>query len=145
MIKLTVWDIPSSNNASQGQGGKKAAFAYQTEKKMWAAYYQALRSRMRQQLKDQQLPLQEATVITVYNFKSKARRDPDNYSGKMIHDGLAAAGFIEDDSFKQLDILPLATFGNEKQSTDVYIIKGKRLLTIAAELIEGEKFTCGAI
>jgi crossover junction endodeoxyribonuclease RusA len=145
LIKLTVSDIPPSNNESQGQGGVKKALAYQGEKKKWSGYFQALRMRMRAQLQQLDLPLQEATIITVYNFKSKARRDPDNYSGKMIHDGLAAAGFIVDDSFKQLDIIPLATFGNERESVDVYIIQGKRLLDFANKLINEEDFKCGAI
>lgn len=119
--------------------------AYRQEKAMWTGYFQAIRARMRQDLKDMDLPLTEATVITVHNFKTQTRRDPDNYSGKMIHDGLVAAKFITDDSFKEIDIIPLATFGNKKPSVDIYIIKGKRLLGIAKKLIEGEDFQCGVI
>jgi crossover junction endodeoxyribonuclease RusA len=145
MLKLTINDIPSSNNATQGKGGVKRAFEYSKEKKMWAGYFQALRMRMREQLKGMELPLTEATIIMVHNFKTRARRDPDNFSGKHLLDGLTAAGFLSDDSFKEIDIIPLATFGNEKASVDIYIIRGKKLLGIANKLMEGEKFTCGAI
>lgn len=145
MIKLTISDIPPSNNTTQGKGGVKKAMDYRKEKEVWKNYFYALRLKMRERLKDLPLPLSEATIITVYHFKTKARRDPDNYAGKMIHDGLTASGFITDDSFKQLDIIPLATFGNKQPQTDVYIIKGKRLLQLASKIIEGEKFTCGKI
>lgn len=145
MIKLTVHDIPSSNNATQGKGGLSKAMAYRSEKLKWAGYFQVLRARMRAELQALQLPLQEATIITVYHFTTKTRRDPDNYSGKMIHDGLIAAQFITDDSFDNIDIIPLATFSNKKASVDVYIIQGKKLLSVAKRLIEGESFKCGKI
>lgn len=146
MIKLTVYDIPSSNNKSQGSGGVGKALAYNQEKRRWTGYFQAIRSQMRDQLQGKGLPLSEATIITIYNFTSETRRDPDNYSGKMIHDGLTAAAFIRDDSFKEINILPLATFGNKKASVEIYILQGKRLGDIASMIINGEgDLICGAI
>jgi Holliday junction resolvase RusA-like endonuclease len=39
-----------------------------------------------------------------YYFSDNIRRDPDNYSGKFIMDGLKKAGIIADDSFKNVTL-----------------------------------------
>jgi len=139
MIHLHIEAIPSSNNAQQGKGGMKRAMKYQDEKKLWNSFIWTLRVNMknRGELTEEQLkPLQEATIILHYHFRTKARRDPDNYSGKMILDGLKNNGFISDDSFKEIDIFPMADFGKAKSdSVDIYIISGRKLLTYASELI----------
>jgi crossover junction endodeoxyribonuclease RusA len=145
MIKMTVHDIPSSNNTTQGKGGVKRALSYNQEKKIWAGYFVSLKMKMRKELQEKSLPLQEATVITVYNFKDNRDRDPDNFSGKMIHDGLTAAGFIVKDTFKNIDIVPLATFENKISSVDIYIIEGKHLIKFAKKICEGREFVCGRI
>lgn len=47
-------------------------------------------------------PLAQAIVTLRYYFPAATRRDPDNYSGKMILDGLTKAGIIQDDSFSHI-------------------------------------------
>ena len=42
---------------------------------------------------------ERAVVQIRYFFPDRRRRDPDNYSGKMILDGLVRCGVLKDDSF----------------------------------------------
>lgn len=51
------------------------------------------------------LPFPEAVVSLIYHFPDAGRRDPDNYSGKFIMDGLVAARLIVDDSFACVDLV----------------------------------------
>ena len=44
-------------------------------------------------------PVGKIDVRLSFYPPDKRRRDPDNYSGKMILDGLVRAGIISDDSF----------------------------------------------
>jgi crossover junction endodeoxyribonuclease RusA len=141
MIKMHIMDIPSSNNKYQGQGSKsKAMREYPAEKRLWVKYVWMMRNHLKQKklLEGMELPLQEATVILFYHFKTKGRRDPDNYSGKVILDALKDNGFISDDSFKEIDLFPLADFGEVKQdSVEIFIIPGKQLQQIVRKLIQG--------
>jgi crossover junction endodeoxyribonuclease RusA len=139
MIHLHITAIPSSNNASQGKGGMKRAMSYSNEKKLWNSFIWTLQTNMknRGELAGISLPFQESTIIMHYHFKTKGRRDPDNYSGKMILDGLKNNGFIVDDSFKEIDIFPMADFGQvASDSVDIYIIEGRKLLHYASELMK---------
>ena len=98
-----------------------------------------MRSKLKQrgELDGISLPYEKATVIIKYNFADNRRRDPDNYSGKMILDGLKNNGFIVDDSFKEIDIFPMATFGNEdNEYTEITILEGHRIREIV-ELMRG--------
>ena len=45
------------------------------------------------------LNIHRARVTLRYRFPDTRRRDPDNYSGKFILDGLVRAGVLQDDSF----------------------------------------------
>ena len=49
-------------------------------------------------------PFDKAVVTLEYHFPDEIRRDPDNYSGKQINDGLVKAGIIKDDSFKCIEL-----------------------------------------
>lgn len=88
--------IPPSNNQYIG---RKNYHEYQRTKKMWAERI-ALCCRPKPQK-----PLPRAVVILTYYFPDRRRRDPDNYSGKMILDGLVRAKIIEDDSFEKIDLV----------------------------------------
>lgn len=53
-------------------------------------------------------PLRKARVELVYHFPDRKRRDPDNYAGKFILDGLKSAGVLVDDSFSNVQLVLVA-------------------------------------
>ncbi len=101
VFRYVIPDIPPSNNKFIGRDDR---WKYQKIKKQWAQLV-AVYCRPKPAF-----PLQRAAVTLEYHFKDKRRRDPDNYSGKMILDGLVAAGIIADDSFKCIDLRLGAAF-----------------------------------
>lgn len=115
-IKLTIPEIPPSNNEFMGRGSRKyQAFTYQDEKKKWEWLVKAA-------IKDKpKKPLQKAEVKIIYYFKTHHRRDPDNYSGKFILDGLTSAGIIQDDSFANIDLVLRGRVDKENPRTEIYV------------------------
>ncbi|MCM1167735.1 MAG: hypothetical protein NC299_17245 [Lachnospiraceae bacterium] len=93
--RYTLPEIPPSNNKFIGRENR---WEYRDIKRQWA---QLIAVGCRPKPPE---PLPRATVTLLYHFKDKRRRDPDNYSGKMILDGLTAAGIIWDDSFSCIDL-----------------------------------------
>lgn len=93
--RYTIPDIPPSNNRFIGRENR---WEYHQIKKQWARLIMACC-----QPKPPK-PLEHAVVLLEYHFPDNRRRDPDNYSGKMILDGLTAAGIIKDDSFQCIDL-----------------------------------------
>ena len=61
-------------------------------------------------------PLEHSSVTLVYCFWDNRRRDPDNYSGKMILDGLVKAGIIRDDSFERIDLTLRRVYDGAKRT-----------------------------
>lgn len=100
-MRFVIPEIPPSNNKYIGRENR---WGYQAEKKRWAAVI-ALTCRPRPPE-----PLKRAAVRLVYHFKDGRRRDPDNYSGKMILDGLVGAGIIADDSFSCIELQLAAVY-----------------------------------
>lgn len=99
-IKLVIPEIPPSNNRFMGRGSKGyQAFVYQEEKTKWEWL---VRAAVKNKLKK---PIEKAIVNITYYFPDKRRRDPDNYSGKFLLDGLTKAGIIKDDSFNNIDLI----------------------------------------
>ena len=90
--------IPPSNNKYQGNGSLGKNFEYQAEKQTWAEliFYNTFPR--------PPYPLARAKVTLHYFFKDKRRRDPDNYSGKFILDGLVKAGILQVDSFSVIEL-----------------------------------------
>lgn len=114
--RYTIPNIPPSNNKFIGRDNR---WEYQKIKKQWAQII-ALCCRPKPAF-----PLERAIVTLEYHFKDKRRRDPDNYSGKMILDGLVAAGIIADDSFKCIDLRLKAAF-DKKDSTYILVEEVKQ-------------------
>lgn len=56
-------------------------------------------------MKKPSVPYVRAVVKISYYFKSKGRRDPDNFSGKMILDPLVREGVLADDSFDNIELV----------------------------------------
>lgn len=111
MLIYKIPAIPPSNNRFIGRENR---WEYQKIKKQWAQLI-ALTCRPRPPA-----PLKRAAVTLIYHFPDKRRRDPDNYSGKMILDGLVRAGILADDSFDCIE-LKLAAIGDKGNFTQIYI------------------------
>lgn len=93
-MKIIVSDIPPSLNRF---AGRKNVQEYRAHKERWKqiVYLLALKERPK-------IPYEQATVSITYFFPDARRRDPDNYAGKMIMDGLTAAKIIKDDDFSHI-------------------------------------------
>lgn len=94
--RYSIPAIPPSNNQYIGRTNFRE---YQRVKKDWA---QLVKSYCRPV---PPLPLERARVTLLYHFRDRRRRDPDNYSGKMLLDGLVAAGILRDDSFRCVELV----------------------------------------
>lgn len=101
MYKLPC--IPPSNNRYIGRENR---WEYSRTKKEWARMIALACSPKPPE------PIRRAVVRLTYHFADRRRRDPDNYSGKMILDGLTAAGIIADDSFFCIDLQLRAVYDN---------------------------------
>lgn len=112
----TIPEIPPSNNRYIG---RDARWRYQTEKRRWAALIAAY-CRPRPQK-----PIYRAVVTIRYYFPDARRRDPDNYSGKMILDGLVRCGVLEDDSFFCVSLRLEARKDRDNPRTEIEIVEGK--------------------
>lgn len=88
-------EIPPSNNKFLGRENR---WEYQKIKKHWAQMISLMC------VPKPPKPIQKAVVLLVYHFPDNRRRDPDNYSGKMILDGLVKSGIIVDDCFSCIDL-----------------------------------------
>ena len=96
-IRITLPGIPRSLNAF---AGRRNIWEYREEKQHWTDLV-CLLGRSQRPTK----PLDKAVVTISYRFPDKRRRDPDNYNGKMLLDGLTQAGIIADDSFQHIKLI----------------------------------------
>jgi Holliday junction resolvase RusA-like endonuclease len=93
-MTITIPEIPPSLNRF---AGRKNEWEYRALKQRWKdMVYLACVGKGR---------FDNKVVITItYYFPDRRRRDPDNFQGKMIMDGLTAAGVIRDDSFDCIEL-----------------------------------------
>ena len=105
--RYTIPSVPPSNNEYIGRDNR---WKYQEIKKQWALLVAAY-CRPRPHA-----PLEHASVTLVYCFGDNRRRDLDNYSGKMILDGLVKAGIIRDDSFERIDLTLRRVYDGAKRT-----------------------------
>ena len=117
VIKLTVSEIPPSNNKYMGKGTKYIqSIQYQEEKQKWAWLIRQALGRT-----DIKRPRENAVVRIKYYFKDRRRRDPDNYSGKFLLDGLVDAGVLADDSFNNIELILRGGYDKENPRTEIEI------------------------
>lgn len=95
MLEYTIPYVPPSLNQFAGRGN---TWEYRALKKRWAELA-VIYCRPRPQE-----PIERAIVTLTYHFADARRRDPDNYAGKMILDGLVRAGILLDDSFNNIEL-----------------------------------------
>lgn len=109
--------IPSSNNKYIGRHVKTNKDYISEKKKIFALiYYSTLKTKPKK-------PFKKSILQLFYNFPDKKRRDPDNYSGKMIIDALVKSGIIEDDSFKNVLLLIGASFGEVAEPSTIITVQ----------------------
>lgn len=116
MRKYIIKDIPPSNNKYMGRTAKGFNFTYQDEKRKWEWLVKGAvgRSRPKQ-------PIKKAVVTLTYYFGTKHRRDPDNYSGKFILDGLVKAKVLEDDSFANIKLVLVGDYDKNNPRTEIKV------------------------
>lgn len=98
-MKITLKGVPPSLNRFNG---RQNTWEYRKLKESWtnAAAWAA-----RAVGAGKAPPPEKALVIITYHFRDSRRRDPDNYSGKFLLDGLTRAGAIKDDDFGHIDLM----------------------------------------
>jgi len=95
-IIIIIPDTPPSNNKFIGRENR---WGYQKYKNEWAML---MRAGMKHIPKK---PFKKSRVHIHYTFPTRTRRDPDNFSGKLILDPLVQFGIIKDDSFICIDLV----------------------------------------
>lgn len=116
-MKIVVNEIPPSNNEYMGKSYNYAM--YQEEKKRWHWLIKASFKRAEKPKK----PFEKAIVHITYFFKTKTRRDPDNYSGKMLLDPLVREGILIDDSFSNITLVLSAGCDKNNPRTEIEILE----------------------
>ena len=112
-MKIIIDRIPPSLNQF---AGRKNDREYQTLKRAWKelVYYTCKQQRYE--------TLKNAIVTITYYFPTRARHDPDNYAGKLIMDGLTAAGVIEDDSFDCIELRLRGGYDKMNPRTEIEVL-----------------------
>jgi len=115
-ITIIVNDIPPSNNKFIGRNNRHGYKDYKEEWKL------LMRSGMKNIPKK---PIARAKVQIHYTFPTKTRRDPDNFSGKIILDPLVQYGIIEDDNFNCINLVLTAEYEKGVKQTKVTVTEIK--------------------
>lgn len=110
LIRLPV--IPPSFNRVAGRN----EWEYREQKKRITEHVRLLALQHRPKT-----PIDKAEVTIRYYFPDARRRDPDNYSGKFLLDGLTKAGIIADDSFQHIALKLEAEIDKKNPRTELWI------------------------
>lgn len=118
MIKIVIPEIPPSDNRFKG---RENVWEYREQKKAWKEMVALL-------CRKHKATLDRAEVRITYYFPTRHRRDPDNYSGKFILDGIVEAGIIKDDSFDCIKLVLVGAYDKSDPRTEVEIteMEGKK-------------------
>jgi Holliday junction resolvase RusA-like endonuclease len=112
-VKIVINDIPPSNNQYMGKTYNYAV--YQREKQRWHLLIKcAIKGKTKK-------PIEKAIVHITYFFKNRTRRDPDNYSGKMLLDPLVREGILIDDSFDVVTLMLDGDYDKNNPRTEIEI------------------------
>lgn len=116
-IKLTLRGVPPSLNRF---AGRENAWQYRAEKERWT---NAVQWAIKAQGCKPPRPFDRAAVTIDYFFRDARRRDPDNYSGKLLLDGLTRGGVIVDDSFSHITLTVTGAVDKKSPRTEI-IVRG---------------------
>lgn len=112
-IKITIQKTPPSNNKFIGNSNNFNI--YRREKEAWHWLIKAAI------MEKPEIPFEKAIVHIKYFFKDARRRDPDNFSGKMLLDPLVREGILRDDSFKNIELRLSADVDKQQPRTEIMI------------------------
>lgn len=98
---ITLNGVPPSLNEF---AGRTNSHQYREQKEYWTQYVQAVCCQRFGPRKGVR-PYGRAIVEISYTFPDHRRRDPDNYCGKFLLDGLTKSGLIVDDSFDHIKLV----------------------------------------
>ena len=115
IVKITINEIPPTNNKYMGNSHNFNA--YRREKERWHWLIKAAINKDQRPKK----PFERAIVNITYYFKDRRRRDPDNYSGKMLLDPLVREGILTDDSFAVVTLVLDGKVDKQKPRTEIEI------------------------
>lgn len=116
-MKITVHDIPPSNN--QYMGNSRNFNIYRREKERWHWLIKSALTKVKKPCE----PYERAAVHIMYYFKDRRRRDPDNYSGKMILDPLVREGVLKDDNFNVVELRLSGGVDKDNPRTEIEITR----------------------
>ena len=112
MIKYTIPGIPPSMNKYKG---RRAEHEYRSDKELWEKRVN-IYCRPRPTA-----PIPRCTLEIKSIFRDRRRRDPNNYDGQFITDGLTKARIIADDSFDCIELKLTSGYDKDNPRTEIYI------------------------
>lgn len=114
-MKLVIHEIPPSNN--KYLGNSHSFNIYRREKERW---HMLIRAAIGKRPKK---PLCKAVVTLRYFFPDRRRRDPDNYSGKLLLDPLVREGILADDSFDNVRLVIIGDYDKDEPRTEIELVE----------------------
>ena len=114
-VKVTLDGIPPSINLF---AGKENGWRYRNAKAEWTnlVHWECKKIRLPK-------PFEKATVTITYYFPDNRRRDPDNYAGKFLLDGLTKGGVIKDDDFKHINLTVSGDIDKKNPHTEIMVVE----------------------
>lgn len=114
-VKLTLKGVPPSLNRFAGRENAKE---YRAQKETWT---NAVMWTIKAQGCKPPKPFEKSIVTITYFFPDNRRRDPDNYAGKMLLDGLTRGGIIKDDSFDNISLTVCGDIDRAQPRTEIVV------------------------
>lgn len=114
-IEIIVKGTPPSNNRFMGNSHNFNEFRRFKEEWHWLIKVAIKRKPKK--------PIRKAVVYIKYYFGKRGRRDPDNFSGKMLLDPLVREGILEDDSFDNIVLQLSADIDREHPRTEIRVVE----------------------
>jgi Holliday junction resolvase RusA-like endonuclease len=109
-LSLFLFEIPISLNKYLNlHWAEKSAYKKNYADLIWATFLTVKPKGFK--------PFEKCEVILRYYFPTKAIHDFDNYSGKVVFDGLKQAGILTDDNSKVVKKLTIEFYNNEIDKT----------------------------
>ena len=118
-MTIIIPDTPPSNNLYMGNSHNFNS--YRDQKVRWHWLIKAALTKVSKPKE----PYQKALVEITYFFKKRGRRDPDNFSGKMLLDPLVREGVLIDDSFDNVELQLKGCFDKDNPRTEIKITEIK--------------------